>query len=106
MKKMFTLAVLGLSICGGVYAQQGEEIPNDIMVYPNPATDQVVISGWSEGTAANIEIVNLDGKLVYQKQSVKHTLILNPRRLGLSKGVYFVSISTENGSETKKILVE
>lgn len=83
-----------------------EETANDIMVYPNPAKDQVVISGWSEGTAANIEIVNLDGKLVYQQQSVKHTLILNPRRLGLSKGVYFVSISTENGSETKKLLVE
>lgn len=76
---------------------------NDVKLYPNPAKEMVTIEiGF--GTKNIITIVDLSGKVIETIESNKaHTnLSLN----NLQTGIYFVNISNENGSITKKLIIE
>lgn len=75
----------------------------DVKLYPNPAKEMVTIEvGF--GTKNIITIVDLSGKVIETIESNKaHTnLSLN----NLQTGIYFVNISNENGSITKKLIIE
>jgi len=72
-------------------------------VYPNPATDQLVVENPGyPGQETRISIFNVQGKL-YLEQPVTEV----KTRLDISRlpaGVYLVELSGRNGTEVKKIL--
>ncbi|MDR1848033.1 MAG: leucine-rich repeat protein [Bacteroidales bacterium] len=70
----------------------------DFAIYPNPAKDKITIDCGEN--INSIEIVDLLGKVVYQGKET--TIDVST----FAKGNYFVRIYTNNGSITKKVIVE
>lgn len=67
-------------------------------VYPNPAKDQITISGLSHG---NIAIYNVSGMELYQSALEDETTL----HLNLASGIYFARITSENKSTIRKIII-
>jgi hypothetical protein len=79
------------------------EKTSSIAIYPNPAKEFLNISNLQ--TDAELSIVSLDGKTVYQnKNNINNTTTLSVKEW--AKGAYLVRI--QNGSESivKKIIVD
>jgi len=73
-----------------------------IMVYPNPATDNVVVK--SDFTITNIEVLNYIGQTVITRNNVSEKSVkVNVSEL--TTGVYFVKVTTVDGIKTVKITV-
>lgn len=70
---------------------------NEIVVYPIPFTDEISI----EGFEGNIKIVDLNGKILIEKQLSKHENI-NTRNLNL--GVYVIQLKRNGKVISKKII--
>lgn len=84
--------------------QNPGSIASDLMIYPNPASDLVTISG-GEMTIKTMDVVDTTGRVVMKNSNVnkKET---NLDVSGLSSGVYFVRMLTSKGVVTKKIVVK
>lgn len=87
------------SVCTGV----NESVASHFTIYPNPTNGWITVK-----TAANdkgaIEVTNLQGKVIY-----KNTLNSNTQNIDLSanaKGVYFVTVTTTNGVEVQKMVIQ
>jgi hypothetical protein len=68
-----------------------------VSVYPNPANDNLFVALDSKTKTAQITISDLSGK------SIINTTLLNQNAIdisGLKLGMYMLTVSTENGSET------
>ena len=89
------------------------------MVYPNPTSGQlrIEIAGQARNDVQSIEVFDIYGRKVGEKfPSVIPNAVRNPEQYGqqadgvvinishLQPGIYFIKISTENGSVTKKII--
>ena len=73
-------------------------------IYPNPATDYVVVKS-SQDVEANISIVNLVGQTVKQfNQSLK--MGENTIGIDLKSGIYFCTISANGFNKTIKFVVK
>ena len=73
-------------------------------IYPNPATDYVVVKS-SENVEANISIVNLVGQTVKQfNKSLK--MGENTISIDLKSGIYFCTISANGFNKTIKFVVK
>lgn len=70
-----------------------------VAVYPNPAQDQITVSGISEGS---IEIFGISGVKLFEAAISGETLL----RPNLSSGVYLAKISSGSQSETKKLIIK
>ena len=91
-----------------------ETIQGIITIYPNPTTDQLIISlagggkGVEELTIEKIEIYNVVGQMLYQINKSTNNQINNEISIDVShleKGIYFVKIGTKDGIQhTKKII--
>jgi hypothetical protein len=71
------------------------------LLYPNPASDEVVLETYLEETT--IKVVDINGRTVGQYNGIKgkNTINLN----GLPAGVYVVSLySSENFIESHKLV--
>jgi len=76
-------------------------INNSISIYPNPVNDQLMIEG--EGfKIESIKIINVTGETV--STITKNTKVIDVS--GLSKGLYFLQIQTENGVGIKRFIKE
>lgn len=72
-----------------------------VSVYPNPANDNLFVALDSKTKTAQITISDLSGK------SIINTTLLNQNAIdisGLKLGMYMLTVSTENGSETVKFI--
>jgi hypothetical protein len=69
-----------------------------IVLYPNPAKDQLMIDCYEK--INSVEVVDVLGKAVYVGK--ESTIDVS----NFAKGNYFVRIYTDNGSVTKKVIVE
>jgi len=83
--------------------QQNAADENEIILYPNPASDKLLISGISEN--ATISIYDLEGR----KQIVLPQM-LNPEISidvsSLSNGIYFLEMKSGSGTVIKKFIVQ
>lgn len=77
------------------------KIENDVKISPNPASDVLYIS--SSKQIQKIEIVSSDGKIVKSISDCKETVV---DVSNLKKGIYFVKITTDDGTKATKILLE
>lgn len=73
---------------------------NSILVYPNPTTDYIIVSGL-EGNS-KVEIYTITGQLV-QETNFDSEIRLN---IDLNSGLYLVKVSANNQSITRKIIVK
>jgi hypothetical protein len=80
--------------CTGTLAE--EKIKSSVSIYPNPATEYVVIN--SE-ISANIEVVDANGRSVFKNISIKENSSKYIFIGDLSYGVYYLSISDINGAK-------
>jgi hypothetical protein len=83
----------------------------DVMVYPNPTTDKAtlnIISAESETVFYSLR--DAQGKLIDMRELMIHTgintLDIDTRILGLSKGLYFITLQATTKVLTKKLVVE
>lgn len=78
---------------------------DNFVIYPNPTTGIFTIKAPNNTTSFfKVEVINILGQVVYQE---KNTLI-NDKEIdvsNLSTGVYYVSLSNENGMVKKTIVI-
>ena len=69
---------------------------NNMMVYPNPVTDVLIISG--ETNVTKVNVVNLLGQSVISQEVNAEEVSVN--MASLNAGTYFVQVYAENGAMT------
>ena len=81
-----------------------EEVAIDFTMYPNPAKNRVQIQQDFVTAGGQIIVTDLYGKTVKtQSMSLGNNII---DVTNLSKGIYFVSLVTKQGSKSQKLIVE
>jgi len=76
----------------------------DIIIYPNPFTDAVTITSQQEITA--IEVYNMLGELVFSTSNIKHQTSNIIDLSSQPSGIYFVRVTTKEGTVSRKIVRE
>jgi len=73
----------------------------NLQVYPNPATDNIIVDIKDSSTPALIELIDLDGQIVYSKK------IMNKKRIfvgNLPNEIYLCKVTINGKTETIKIM--
>ena len=86
----------------GVGLNMAENQSNNVVVYPNPATDIVSIKMQTQ-QMEHLKISDIKGSILYAE-----TLQSNQKELNTSsfaKGMYFITITTKNGAFVVKKLI-
>jgi len=74
---------------------------NGMLVYPNPCTDKLIVASAPLGKA---EMLDVTGRLVWSTNYMKAPYVISTE--GLSPGVYFLTVSDNSTTATKKIVIE
>jgi hypothetical protein len=74
----------------------------DFSVYPNPANDVVNISNSTSAIISNVEMTDLNGRVV--KNITLNATEGQINFSDLSTGVYMMNVSSDQGTSTKKII--
>lgn len=80
----------------------GVEASINVVTYPNPATEMAFVT--AEGTIRSYEMVDALGRKVMSQENVNAD-ILELDVNSLSAGVYFISVTTDNGVATQRLTV-
>lgn len=93
---------------GGIFKYTGSVLPNQsfesagFSVYPNPVNDSFTIQNGNNITISGLTISDINGRTV---KTLNVNAIENQINISdLNSGVYFLNITSENGSATKKII--
>ena len=103
MKTKLIILLMGLIMgCGNLFAQEKSQTKEmNVSTYPNPTSEGFYVNIGE--TNALVIIYNISGELLITKSiSGKEYIPVD----GLRKGTYFVKISTNQGSITKKLIVK
>lgn len=84
---------------------------NELSIYPNPTTDKATISLISSSNETlHYVLYDALGKQIEQKEllitSGINTLEINSKQLQLSKGIYFIKLTSSGKEITKKLIIE
>jgi len=80
----------------------GETAQGNIKIYPNPVKDFVTIESGSG--IQQVQLLNITGQVVINQQTDGKIITLNTSPL--KSGVYFMKVTTDNGSYEKKIVIQ
>ena len=80
----------------------GEQTGNNITLYPNPVNDKLTIE--AESALGTVEIYNLMGALVYSQKGCANKVEINTSEL--QSGIYFIRMTNDNASETRRFVKE
>jgi len=75
---------------------------SSINIYPNPTTKYVTIDNIS--ARASVRIVGIDGKTILNQKTESNQLVVSVSNW--KKGVYLLTVQTENKTIVKKLIVE
>jgi hypothetical protein len=81
---------------------KGVTLTGELLVYPNPATDEINISSPSD--ISNVTIINYVGQSVYSSKVNSSNVQINTNNF--EAGIYIIRIQTCKGIKTKKIIIE
>ena len=98
-------SVAAIAIIDNDWTNVAETENVNVMIYPNPAKDVVRLST-DNGQQTTVRIYNVMGILVGTRLATSETDEIEINVSDYNPGVYFFNIQTENGSVTKKIVVE
>ena len=90
--------VAHLEYTEGVDEQNG----STTLIYPNPVNDKLTIE--AQEAIGNLEIYNLMGTLVYSQTNCSDKVEINTS--GLQSGIYFIRLTTDKVSETRRFVKE
>lgn len=76
---------------------------NSLKVYPNPVKDKISVTGLPVNKDISIDVYDSQGRLLRKKQSYGSSVV-DFDLSGFIAGVYVVSIETDNGVQSLKIL--
>nr|MBA3901217.1 T9SS type A sorting domain-containing protein [Bacteroidota bacterium] len=90
-----------------------DEIENEafgLNVFPNPNRNgQILNLTYTTQGNAKINVADVLGKVVYtyrdQKGAGEHTMALSTNEVNMGPGVYFITISDGNHTQTKKVII-
>jgi hypothetical protein len=109
---LFVLEAISEHNCeGSVSTKTPTDIYNNIITYPQPATDfiQIELQTTDNQADTNFELIDLTGRTVqvFASQNLLEgkneiTFDLNS---SISNGIYFLRISSKKGSQSHKIIV-
>jgi hypothetical protein len=91
---------LELNVALGV--QPNAMVTNAINIYPNPATDVLNVQNNSNDTIAAIEIYTINGAKVKEHKGSESITTISVA--DLQTGVYFVKVTTNNGTSNYKFI--
>lgn len=94
----------GFTQCNVTTATADEKLDFGFQVYPNPSSNLLTIEPGddiNESDIQKISIINLDGKLVFEKVGFNNTI----NTAGFPPGAYILNMHTRNGNFTKKIII-
>jgi hypothetical protein len=80
----------------------------EVTVYPNPSYDvfNIVINNFSDNYS--VKLYDISGRLIYSEdnrgEGSKNTIKIDPINLGMSQGVYYISVSSDDCNIIKRIL--
>jgi hypothetical protein len=77
---------------------------NNINVYPNPTSDNVMITISNFTGSAMIRVMSAEGKVVLQQNTTTANTTLDVEQL--ATGAYFVEVTDANGKSISKLIVE
>ena len=72
-----------------------------IVLFPNPASTSVTISGLKNGNV--VTVVDMNGREVYKLSTANYQLTIDVSQL--SQGAYFVRITSDQGSVIRKLII-
>ncbi len=81
-------------------------IENNIQIYPNPASNYVLLNFPKVLNLVQIEITDTSGKIVFSKEEKS---IINEYKIDVkefSDGIYFINLTSENIKNTYKVLIK
>ncbi len=94
---------LDLGPCALVGLQENDPIAIGVDLFPNPAHDVVRISSAKE-TIRMVEVYDINGRRVHA-EDVENTSF-NLHRNGLKPGAYFVTLTFDQGTVTRKLMLD
>ncbi len=80
-----------------------ETLENNILVYPNPATDLVTVSFGQNAASATVQVIDQIGKQVFSG-NYSNTASVSIDFSGFSAGIYQLNVQTDTFTITDKIL--
>jgi len=100
-----TVSFTGYKIVVGT-AGVVEQVISPITISPNPANELINIEGITSATKAkSVSIVNLEGKVIAEKE-VSAATNISFDLTGVKSGMYFVNVAHASGVETVKFIKE
>ncbi len=98
------VCALGLAECAFVGVKENSNLSN-LTIFPNPTSTEINFSTQGSTTIKSVELFDVTGRMVKQivgLNTQKYTI----QREGLSNGLYITKIQLNNGSVSKKIILE
>ncbi|PBQ31649.1 hypothetical protein CNR22_07665 [Sphingobacteriaceae bacterium] len=92
--------------CNYVGLAENTSLSNVLSIYPNPAHDQISVSLPASVDTYKVKLTNILGAVVYEDKAVKNTKENVINLSNKPKGVYFLTVETNNEKATKKIVIE
>lgn len=77
-------------------------LTNDVLIYPNPTTDELTIHMGAMDGIKRIKVYDLVGKLVFEKETLQYETKIHIN--DWSKGMYLIHISNKNSALNKRII--
>jgi photosystem II stability/assembly factor-like uncharacterized protein len=95
-----------MNIENNVLAINDNIFTEGIKMYPNPATSQVTISFPKITSAVSVNLFDPLGRQVYSRKYNENNTSISFSVESLPKGVYYVTLSSENYKTTKKLIIK
>ncbi|MFI1773476.1 T9SS type A sorting domain-containing protein [Thalassobellus citreus] len=83
------------------------ENTSNFIIYPNPSKKSSLINIKLENvniTNYSLKVINLNGQVLYNKENCKKHEQFSTSKL--AKGIYFISVKSQNLNQTKKLIIQ
>lgn len=79
---------------------------NEVTIYPNPTSDNIIVSfSENEKRTFSVEITNCLGEMIFSKfYQTENTAMINVE--SYSKGIYFLTITSQEKRNTQKVVIK
>jgi len=77
-----------------------------IKIYPNPAGEEFIVSGFSFKNRDEISVTDALGKILYSKIFSSPTSDFRLPTSNFDNGIYFLNVQTEKARVTGKVVVQ